>query len=197
MKKLILFIAILSASCLYAQDVFLESGMNFTTYNYKSPGSKTTDNIQSGNGLFFRAGLGSIGYRSKLSYGIALNKYNATGGNGFDKYDWDVTHIGGFAQWTNYFGDDDSFSFNVAFDLSSMIDGKQTLGSQTFKLSEYDEFKGIWGGPRGGFGYQVISKNSTFIEVGYAIQISLNFSGSSGESLNYTTHQVGVKLNLQ
>ena len=197
MKKLILFIAILSASCLYAQDVFLELGMNFTTYNYKSPGSKTTDNIQSGNGLFLRAGLGSIGYRSKFSYGIALNKYNATGGNGFDKYDWDVTHLGVFSQWTNYFGDDDSFSFNVAFDLSSMIDGKQTLGSQTFKLSEYDEFKGIWGGPRGGFGYQVISTNNTFLEVGYAIQVSLNLSGGSDESLNFTTHQLGIKLNLQ
>ena len=101
MKKLILFISFLSASCLYAQGVFLESGMNFTTYNYKSPGSKTTDNIQSGNGLFLRAGLGSRGNRRKFSYGIALNKYNATGGNGFEKYDWDVTHIGGFAQWTN------------------------------------------------------------------------------------------------
>ena len=171
--------------------------MNFTTYNYKSPGSKTTDNIQSGNGLFLRAGLGSRGNRRKFSYGIALNKYNATGGNGFDKYDWDVTHLGGFAQWTNYFGDDDSFFFNVAFDLSSMIDGKQTLGSQTFKLSEYDEFKGIWGGPRGGFGYQVISTNNTFLEVGYAIQVSLNLSGGSDESLNFTTHQLGIKLNLQ
>ena len=197
MKKLILFIAILSASCLYAQDVFLESGMNFTTYNYKSPGSKTTDNIQSGNGLFLRAGLGSIGYRSKFSYGIALNKYNATGGNGFDKYDWDVTHLGVFSQWTNYLGSEDSFSFNFAFDLSSMIDGKQTLGGQTIKLSEYDEFKGIWGGPRAGLSYQVISTNNTFLEIGYSFQLSLHLSGGSDESLSFNTHQIGIKLNLQ
>ena len=197
MKKLILYIAILSTSCLCAQDVFFESGMNFTTYNYKSAGIKSTDNIQSGNGLFLRAGLGSTGYRSKFSYGVALNKYNATGGNGFDKYDWDVTHLGGFAQWTNYFGDDNTFSFNVAFDLSSMIDGKQTLGNQTINLSDYDEFKGIWGGPRGGFSYRVVSTNNIFLEIGYAMQISLNFRGGSDESLNFTTHQVGVKLNLQ
>jgi len=197
MKKLILFIAILSASYLYAQDVFLESGMNFTTYDYKSPEGKTTDNIQSGNGLFIRAGLGSIGFISKFTYGVELNNYNATGGNGFDKYDWDVTHLGMFAQWTNYFWDDDSFSFNVAFDLSSMIYGKQTLGSQTFNLSEYDEFKGIWGGTRGGFGYQVFSTKNTFLELGYSIKVCVNFSGGSDESLNFTIHQIGVKLKLQ
>ena len=78
-----------------------------------------------------------------------------------------------------------------------MIDGKQTLGNQTINLSDYDEFKGIWGGPRGGFSYRVVSTNNIFLEIGYAIQISLNFRGGSDESLNFTTHQVGVKLNLQ
>ena len=187
----------LIATSLSAQDVFLESGMNFTTYNYKNALSQTTTNIKPGNGVFFRAGLGSIGYRTKFSYGISLNKFNATGGNGFDKYDWDVTHLGGFAQWINYLGEDNSLSFNFAFDLSSMIDGNQTLGNQTIKLSSYDEFKGIWGGPRAGFGYQIISTNKSFLEIGYSIQLSFNFSGNSDETLRFTTHQLGIKLNLQ
>ena len=102
MKKLTLLIIILIGTSLYAQDVFLETGMNFTSYDYKNANGGTTDNIKSGNGLFLRAGLGSIGFRSKFSYGISLNKFNATGGNGFDKYDWDVTHLGVFSQWTNY-----------------------------------------------------------------------------------------------
>ena len=197
MKKLTLLIIILIGTSLYAQDVFLETGMNFTSYDYKNANGGTTDNIKSGNGLFLRAGLGSIGFRSKFSYGTSLNKFNATGGNGFDKYDWDVTHFGVFSQWTNYLGSEDSFSFNFAFDLSSMIDGKQTLGSQTIKLSEYDEFKGIWGGPRAGLSYQVISTNNTFLEIGYSFQLSLHLSGGSDESLSFTTHQIGIKLNLQ
>ena len=66
-----------------------------------------------------------------------------------------------------------------------MIDGKQTLGSQTIKLSEYDEFKGIWGGPRAGLSYQVISTNNTFLEIGYSFQ---------GENLDYGDMD-GVKIN--
>ena len=177
MKKCILFGFMLIATSLSAQDVFFETGMNFTSYAYADNDGNSNDNIESGTGVYVRAGLGSIGYRSSFSYGISLNQLNATGGNGFDLYDWKVTHLGGFAQWNRYFNDDKTFGFSAAFEFSSMVSGKQVLGENSFKLSEYDEFKGLWVSPRFGLNYQVISTNSVLLALGYNFQVGLNITG--------------------
>ena len=177
MKKCILFGFMLIATSLSAQNVFFETGMNFTSYAYADNDGNSNDNIESGTGVYVRAGLGSIGYRSSFSYGISLNQLNATGGNGFDLYDWKVTHLGGFAQWNRYFNGDETFGFSAAFEFSSMVSGKQVLGENSFKLSEYDEFKGLWVSPRFGLNYQVISTNSVLLALGYNFQVGLNITG--------------------
>lgn len=197
MKKCILFGFMLIATSLSAQNVFFETGMNFTSYAYADNDGNSNDNIEPGTGVYVRAGLGSIGYRSSFSYGISLNQFNATGGNGFDLYDWKVTHLGGFAQWNRYFNDDETFGFSAAFEFSTMVSGKQVLGESSFKLSEYDEFKGLWVSPRFGLNYQVISSNSVLLALGYNFQIGLNITGGATESLSFNTHQLGIKLNIQ
>ena len=199
MKKYILFGFMLIATSLSAQDVFFETGMNFTSYAYSDNEGNSNDNIEPGTGVYVRAGLGSIGYRSSFSYGISLNQLNATGGNGFDLYDWKVTHLGAFAQWNRYFNDDETFGFSAAFEFSTMVSGKQVLGESSYKLSEYDEFKGLWASPRFGLNYQVVSTNSVLLELGYNFQIGYKIVGSktTTEKLSFNTHQFGVKLNIQ
>jgi hypothetical protein len=199
MKKYILFGFMLIATSLSAQNVFFETGMNFTSYAYADNDGNSNDNIEPGTGVYVRAGLGSIGYRSSFSYGISLNQFNATGGNGFDLYDWKVTHLGGFAQWNRYFNDDETFGFSAAFEFSTMVSGKQVLGENSYKLSEYDEFKGLWASPRFGLNYQVVSTNSVLLELGYNFQIGYKIVGSktTTEKLSFNTHQFGVKLNIQ
>ena len=197
MKKYILFGFMLIATSLSAQNVFFETGMNFTSYAYADNDGNSNDNIEPGTGVYVRAGLGSIGYRSSFSYGISLNQFNATGGNGFDLYDWKVTHLGGFAQWNRYFNDDETFGFSAAFEFSTMVSGKQVLGENSYKLSEYDEFKGLWVSPRFGLNYQVVSTNSVLLALGYNFQIGLNITGGATEKLSFNTHQFGVKLNIQ
>jgi hypothetical protein len=199
MKKYILFGFMLIATSLSAQNVFFETGMNFTSYAYADNDGNSNDNIEPGTGVYVRAGLGSIGYRSSFSYGISLNQFNATGGNGFDLYDWKVTHLGAFAQWNRYFNDDETFGFSAAFEFSTMVSGKQVLGESSYKLSEYDEFKGLWASPRFGLNYQVVSTNSVLLELGYNFQIGYKIVGSktTTEKLSFNTHQFGVKLNIQ
>ena len=197
MKKYILFGFMLIATSLSAQNVFFETGMNFTSYAYADNDGNSNDNIEPGTGVYVRAGLGSIGYRSSFSYGISLNQLNATGGNGFDLYDWKVTHLGAFAQWNRYFNDDETFGFSAAFEFSTMVSGKQVLGESSYKLSEYDEFKGLWVSPRFGLNYQVVSTNSVLLALGYNFQIGLNITGGATEKLSFNTHQFGVKLNIQ
>jgi len=194
MKKCILFGFMLIATSLSAQNVFFETGMNFTSYAYADNDGNSNDNIEPGTGVYVRAGLGSIGYRSSFSYGISLNQLNATGGNGFDLYDWKVTHLGGFAQWNRYFNDDETFGFSAAFEFSTMVSGKQVLGESSFKLSEYDEFKGLWVSPRFGLNYQVISSNSVLLALGYNFQVGLNITGGATEKLSFNTHQLGINI---
>lgn len=197
MKKYILFGFTLIATSLSAQDVFFETGMNFTSYAYADNDGNSNDNIEPGTGVYVRAGLGSIGYRSSFSYGVSLNQLNATGGNGFDLYDWKVTHLGAFTQWNKYFNGDETFGFSVGFEFSTMVSGKQVLGESSYKLSEYDEFKGLWLNPRFGLNYQVISARSAFLELAYNFQIGLNITGGATENLSFNSHQLGIKLNIQ
>jgi len=197
MKKLILFGFMLIATSISAQDIFFETGMNFTSYAYADSDGNSNDNIKPASGIYMRAGLGSIGDRSSISYGISLNQFNAMGGNGFDLYDWRVTHIGGFAQWNKYFNWYETFGFSAAFELSTMASGKQVLGNNTYKLSEYDEFKGIWGSPRLGLNYQIISTDSVLLALCYNFQLGLNITSGSKEKLSFNTHQLGIKLNIQ
>lgn len=196
MKKFIFFVFALNSIVISAQNVFFETGMNFTNYVYSDSKGATNDNIDPGTGVYIRAGLGYLAYRSSFSYGISLNQFNATGGNNFDLYDWKVTHMGAFTQWYRYFNDDETFGFNLALELSTMLNGKQTLGEQSFNLFDYDEFTGVWVNPRFGLGYQVISTRTTFLEVGYSFQLGFNISGGGSEKLSFYTHQLGMKLNL-
>ena len=197
MKKYILFGFMLIATSLSAQNVFFETGMNFTSYAYADNDGNSNDNIEPGTGVYVRAGLGSIGYRSSFSYGISLNQFNATGGNGFDLYDWKVTHLGAFAQWNRYFNGDETFGFSAAFEFSTMVSGKQVLGENSYKLSEYDEFKGLWASPRLGLNYQIISSNSVQLALGYNFQVGFNTTGRTSEKLSFNTHQLGIKLNIK
>mgnify|MGYP001260380179 FL=1 len=71
-----------------------------------------------------------------------------------------------------------------------------SLGQNNYKLSDYNEFNGLWTSPRFGIGYQIVSTRSILMEVGYSFLLGLNISGNSDESLSFSTHQIGLKLNL-
>ena len=193
MKKLIVILCIFSASVMYGQDVFIETGLNLTKYNYKDPHGYKNDNISPGAGYYLRAGLGNISYNNYLYYGISIQKYNATGGNNTDSYQWDVTHLGAYGDYMLALdGRNESIFFTGGLELSVMINGNQKIGGQSFKLSDYDEFKGIWVSPKLGFSYRAYEG----VEVGYFFQFGLNPMNSSDEKLSFLTHKIGIKLNL-
>ena len=132
MNKLILIFCIFSASVMYGQDVFIETGLNLTEYNYKDPQGNNNDNISPGTGYYLRAGLGNIIDNNFLYYGLSIQKYNATGGNNTDSYQWDVTHLGAFADYMlplvrcrTCIGRNESIFFTGGLELSMMINGNQ------------------------------------------------------------------------
>ena len=86
----------------------------------------------------------------------------------------------------------ESVFFTGGLELSMMINGNQKIGGQSFNLSEYDEFKGLWINPKLGFSYRAFQA----VEVGYFFQFGLNPMNSSEEKLSFVSHKIGIKLNL-
>ena len=193
MNKLIVILCIFSASVIYGQNVFIETGLNLTEYNYKDPLGNNNDNISTGAAYYLRAGLGKIIENNNLYYGLSIQKYNSAGGNNTDFYEWDVTHLGVFSDYILPLNENkDRVFFTAGLELSMMINGNQKIGGQSFNLSEYDEFKGLWINPKLGFSYRAFQA----VEVGYFFQFGLNPMNSSEEKLSFVTHKIGIKLNL-
>jgi hypothetical protein len=104
-----------------------------------------------------------------------------------------VTHLGVFSDYILPLNENkDRVFFTAGLELSMMINGNQKIGGQSFNLSEYDEFKGLWINPKLGFSYRAFQA----VEVGYFLQFGINTMNSSKEKLSFATHKIGIKLNL-
>ena len=100
MKRLIIIIFLGCSSFLFSQNIFLNTGVNLTTYDYKNSSGGSSENVLSSNGMFYELGYSvpldfsrrSRGWgrysRMQFKTSFTLNDYNATGGNSLDNYDW-------------------------------------------------------------------------------------------------------------
>ena len=100
MKKLITYSLLFFSPFMFGQNIFFNSGVNLTKYDYKNSIGEENPNINQSNGVFFEIGTsfnlisGSSGDKKlNLKPSLVLNKYNATGGNNFDNYDWDTQFL--------------------------------------------------------------------------------------------------------
>ena len=106
MKRLIIVIFFGWSSFLFSQNIFLNTGVNLTTYDYKNSSGGSSENGLSSNGMFYEWGYSipldfskrSRGWgrysRMQFKTSFTLNDYNATGGNSLDNYDWKSQYAG-------------------------------------------------------------------------------------------------------
>ena len=96
MKKLLLIALIaLSFQQIQAQEIYLQTGKNFTQYDYKS-GTDSSPSLQSGSGNFYEIGYVMTLNNEKLKYavGLSLNEYNSLGGDINSSYSWNTQYMG-------------------------------------------------------------------------------------------------------
>jgi hypothetical protein len=72
--------------------------------------------------------------------------------------------------------------------FNHIIDGIQKINGQTFKLSNENEFKGVFIKPVVGLDLQFLFSNNIAINLGY--NLSKNLSFSSKERLNFNNRQL-------
>jgi hypothetical protein len=94
-KLLLLTVFVLFIQNIQSQEIYFQTGKNYTQYDYKSD-NDSNPNLQAGSGNFYE-----IGYQINLSnenfkylVGLSLDEYNAIGGNQVSSYSWNTQYLG-------------------------------------------------------------------------------------------------------
>ena len=203
MKKLLLIALIaLSFQHIQAQEIYLQTGKNYTQYDYKSDTS-SSPSLQSGSGNFYEIGYVMTLNNEKLKYavGLSLNEYNAIGGDINSSYSWNTQYLGVQNTFSIAFVKKRGFeaSVNGGLGISTLIYGKQNLNGQYLDLSSQKEFSGIWIAPKLGISASNNVDNDIYLSLGYAYSKSFNLSNSTDEKLSFNNSQIqfGVHFKLK
>lgn len=187
--------AIFSVLCFqfgFSQEIFLNTGKNFTSYDYKNSTGKTNSDIKSSSGSTYELGY-EYELNDKISYlgSLTWNQYNAKGANRVDRYEWN----------TNYFGVQNAILYSVfktqnelefklkaGVNTSIIANGQQLLNNNYYDLTKYEEFKGIVIQPLIGMQLKYTVADYLILSLDYTLMKSLPKSGL--ERLSFSTNQV-------
>jgi hypothetical protein len=194
MRKLLMLAAIvLSFQDIHSQEIYLQTGKNFTKYDYKS-GNDSSPSLQSGSGNFYEIGYIMTLNNENLKYaiGLSLNEYNALGGDINSSYSWDTQYMGIENTFSIAFLNKGGFqaSANGGVGISTLIYGKQNLNGQYLDLASQKEFSGLWIAPNLGLTASYNVDNDIYLSIGYAYSKSFNVSNSTEEKLSFNNSQI-------
>lgn len=204
-KKCLLFLLVSTGYFVQAQELFLSTGKNFTTYNYKNSQGVTNSNLRSGEGSFYQLGmdfkLSKTADSDKLTYAVSVvyNQFNAVGGTSTDNYSWKTNYLG-VQNALNFTFIEISNSFKVKTKLgvaaSTIINGEQNINNVIHDISKHEEFSGIVLQPNISVDFQYTITQNIKISGGYEFSKVFNTSNSSAEELSFTNNQIHFGLHF-
>lgn len=191
-SKLFTIFSVLCFQFGFSQEIYLKTGKNFTSYDYKNSMGKTNSDIKSSSGSTYELGY-EYELNDKISYlgSLTWNQYNAKGANRVNRYEWT----------TNYFGIQNAILYSVfktqnelefklkaGVNTSIIANGQQLLNNNYYDLTKYEEFKGIVIQPLIGMQLNYTVADYLILSLDYTLMKSLPKSGL--ESLSFNTNQV-------
>ena len=204
-KKCLLFLLVSTGYFVQAQELFLSTGKNYTTYNYKNSQGVTNSNLRSGEGSFYQLGmdfkLSKTADSDKLTYAVSVvyNQFNAVGGTTTDNYSWKTNYLG-VQNALNFTFIEISNSFKVKTKLgvaaSTIINGEQNINNVIHNISKHEEFSGIVLQPNISVDFQYTITQNIKISGGYEFSKVFNTSNSSAEELSFTNNQIHFGLHF-
>ena len=193
MRKLLILMAfVFSFTEIHSQEIYLQTGKNFTSYNYKSDVATTPD-LQAGSGNFYEIGyLTPLTEKLNYAVGLGLNEYNAIGGNAANSYSWNTQYLGVQNTFSIAFIKSGGFetSANVGLGINTLIYGKQNINGHYLDLSSQKEFSGLWLAPKLGLQASYNVDNDIFLSLGYGYSKSFNLTNSTPEKLSFNNNQI-------
>ena len=179
-----------------SQEIFIEPGVNFTSYKYKDIDNNTNANVKNAAGISFRVGLSDFSlFNKKFNYGISLQQFNATGGNTIENYDWKTIYTGGFVEHSLPILNDVIY-LRTAIELLFLIEGRQKIGGNTYNLKKEKEMNGFWANPTIGIKSPIVKTNIGSFDFGYNLSYAFKPGNQGSEKLSYVSNQLYLRFNI-
>jgi hypothetical protein len=200
MRKIVLFVFfsthLLSSN---AQNAYLLTGSNFSTYHFNSP---MTTPLESGTGNFYE-----IGYCLKLkpknlfyNVGINVNEYSAYAHSTANNYEWNTKYLGVQNALEYRFPIGDKFKVNIqaGINISSIVYGRQQINGVYYNLMKQGEFSYINIDPYARIQLAYTISDIGFMSIGYGFCKSFFWMNNTAEKLSITTNQLvfGFHFNI-
>ena len=212
MKRLIIIIFLGCSSFLFSQNIFLNTGVNLTTYDYKNSSGGSSENVLSSNGMFYELGYSvpldfskrSRGWgrysRMQFETSFTLNDYNATGGNSLDNYDWKSQYAGlrTGVEYMVFPNNAVTLSVEGSFGFETLLNGKQKIGGETFNLKDSEEFNGLFITPKFGLNAVYNVTEDVGLSGGLHFSKALSMKGESrNETLQFNNTHFSFGITIQ
>jgi hypothetical protein len=200
-KRLLLLFTFFIISCGFSQEIFIQTGKNMTTLDFKILGVNSDLNFRYSSGNFYEVGILYPINDVKLDYkvSIILNEWNAAASNGLSNYSWNTSYLGiqnkvSHAVFKSTGGL--QISVEAGVNISTIIKGEQFINHVFYDIKDNEEFTGIMLQPSLGFltQYEVSPKMS--LSIGYHFSKALNLTNASQEKVNFKNHQVQFGFNF-
>jgi hypothetical protein len=147
MKIKLLLVFLVASGGLCAQSIYLKTGLNNTTYNYKSTTGEKNKTFQSDLGNAYE-----LGYRFPLldrarffyDVGFVLNEYNAVVGEADASIKWKTGYVGIQSTIIYTIVESDYFSIDIkgGGGLNTILYGKEDIDGIVYDLRNNSDFNG-------------------------------------------------------
>lgn len=190
MKKCILSVLI-SFFSLYAwgQQVFIESGMAVSAFNYKNSAGEPLDNLFGSNNFFMQLGYHTVAKVNRLNYsaGISYTGYGAAGSDSTvgNHFYWDARYIGADLgldyeiikkRFTTGSLNELTVYIKMTISPEVMVQGTQTINNEVYDLAGVEQFKYPFIFARGGAGISY--------SINRAVTVYAEYMGGEGFPIN-------------
>ena len=200
----------------FGQEIFIKTGINSTTYDFRSSDGTPLLDFTPGMGNSIEMGMGfpfvqkskkDRALHKERSYSpnwfkneVALNmdSFNSFGGNQNNNYSWETTY-GGVTNTLSFLAHIGEVELGVrgALGLSKMISGTQVINSSRFPLKGEADFKGLFAktGVGASASYPVFQR--AFLNLTYNYSKSSRLGGPEEEQVRFLSHAVVFGLYVQ
>ena len=190
-----------------AQEIFIKTGINSTTYDFRSSdGTKLLD-FSSGMGNSIEIGMGfpfvpkakkeesSEKERSyspnwfKNEVSLNLDSFNSFGGDQNNNYSWETTY-GGITNTLLFLAHIGEVELGVRghVGISGMLSGTQVINNSRFPLKGKEDFKGVFAktGVGASASYPVFQR--AFLNITYSYSKNSRLGGPEEEQVRFLSH---------
>jgi hypothetical protein len=198
------FLLFAYSQTILAQEIFIKSGINSTTYDFRSSDGVKLLDFTSGMGNSIEIGMGfpfvpktkkegaPVKERSyspnwfKNEVSLNLDSFNSFGGDQNNNYSWETTY-GGITNTLSFLAHIGEVELGIRghLGLSGMLSGTQVINNSRFPLNGNDEFKGVFA--RTGLGasasYPVFQR--AFLNLTYSYSTSSRLGGPEEEQVRF------------